>query len=233
MIGQLTKIDLKVGIRGYVYPIYLLVALAYGLMIKAFPPEYYSSMVPLFIFFEPGLVGFMFVGTSIFTEKKDGTIGALAVTPIEWRSYIFAKTLLMSMVSLIAATIIMLIGTGSLKGLSYVLVGVFLVSVVYTLLGIAISTKYHDLDDYFVPLLGVMVISLLPYAHYHGYLTGEIWKVLYAVPSYPALYFFKAPFEEISMNTLIWSGFALIIWSGIAYHLARIRFYKYAVEGLR
>jgi len=115
VIGQLTKIDLKVGIKGYVYPIYLLVALAYGLMIKAFPPEYYSSMVPLFIFFEPGLVGFMFVGTSIFTEKKDGTIGALAVTPIEWMSYIFAKTLLMSIISLIAATIIMLIGAVHLK----------------------------------------------------------------------------------------------------------------------
>jgi fluoroquinolone transport system permease protein len=233
VIGQLTKIDLKVGTRGYVYPIYLLVALAYGLMVKAFPPEYYSSMVPLFIFFEPGLVGFMFVGTSIFTEKKDGTIGALAVTPIEWRSYIFAKTLLMSMVSLIAATIIMLIGTGSLKGLSYVLVGVFLVSVVYTLLGIAISAKYHDLDDYFVPLLGVMVISLLPYAHYHGYLTSETWKVLYVVPSYPGLYFFKAPFVEISRETLMRSGAGLVIWSGIAYYLAKIRFYKYAVEGLR
>ncbi|AIF69115.1 membrane protein [Palaeococcus pacificus DY20341] len=233
MIGRLVRTDFKVGTRGYIYPIYLLIALAYGLVVMAFPEQYHPIIVPIFVLIEPGLVGFMFVGTGIFAEKKDGTIGALAVTPLEWRSYILAKTLLMVLVSLPAAALIMGIGTRSLNGLSYVLAGTFLVSIVYTLLGIAVSSKYHDLDDYFVPLLGVMVLSLLPFAHYHGYLTNEIWKVLYAVPSYPALYFFKAPFEEISMNTLMWSGFALIIWSGIAYHLARIRFYKYAVEGLR
>ncbi|USG99108.1 ABC transporter permease [Thermococcus argininiproducens] len=232
-VGRLVMLDLKVGVRGYVYPIYLLVALAYGLMVKAFPESYHSVVIPLFIFFEPGLVGFMFVGTSIFAEKKDGTIGALSVTPIEWRSYIFAKTLLMLVVSLIAATLIMLIGTGSLEGLSYVLIGTFLVSIVYTLLGIAISSKYYDLDDYFVAILGVMVLSLLPYAHYHGYLTNKIWKVLYAVPSYPGLYFFKAAFEEISTDILMRSGIGLIIWSVVAYYFARIRFYKYAVEGLR
>lgn len=233
MIWQLVKTDLKVGTRGYVYPVYLLVALAYGLMAKAFPESYRSVVIPLFIFFEPGLVGFMFVGTSIFAEKKDGTIGALSVTPVEWRSYILAKALLMSVVSLVAAAIIMVMGTGSLRGLSYVLVGVFLVSVVYTLLGIAISARYHDLDDYFVPILGVMVLSLLPYAHYHGYLTSGIWKALYVVPSYPGLYFFKAAFEEISTDTLMRSGIGLIIWSAVAYYFARTRFYKYAVEGLR
>ncbi|AFK22502.1 ABC transporter permease [Pyrococcus sp. ST04] len=233
MIGELVRLDLKVGTRGYVYPIYLLVALAYGLMVMAFPEGYRSTVVPLFLLLEPGMVGFTFVGTAIFAEKKDGTIGALAVTPLDWRAYILAKALLMALVSLPAAVLIFCLGTRSLNGLPYVLAGTLLVSVVYTLLGIAIASKYRDLDDYFVPLLGVMVLSLLPFAHYHGYLTDGIWKVLYVIPSYPALYFFKAPFEEISTNTLLWSSLALIIWSGMAYNLAKIRFYRYAVEGVR
>lgn len=233
MIGNLMKINTLVGIRSYVYPIYILIALAYGLMLLAFPEQYLPTMVPLFLIFEPSLVGFMFVGTEIFAEKKDGAIGALAVTPIDWKSYIFAKTLLLSALSIVGAILIMAIGTRSFSGLPYVIIGVFLVSIVYTLLGIGIAAKYHDLDDYFVPIMVVLVISLLPFAHYHGYLSNEIWKILYAIPSYPALYFFKAPFEEISRDTLTWSAAALVIWAGIAYYIAKIRFYKYAVEGLR
>ncbi|MCO6042054.1 ABC transporter permease [Thermococcus alcaliphilus] len=233
MMGNLLKTNLIVGVRSYVYPIYVLIGLAYGLMLMAFPEQYLPTMVPIFLIFEPGLVGFMFVGTEIFAEKKDGAISALAVTPIEWRSYIFAKTFLMSVLSIIGAVLIMAIGTRSLEGLPYVIVGVFLCSIVYTLLGIGIAAKYHDLDDYFVPIMAVLVVSLLPFAHYHGYLTNEIWKVLYIVPSYPALYFFKAPFVEVSRDTLALSGVALLLWSGIAYYVAKIRFYKYAVEGLR
>lgn len=233
MIGELVELDLKVGTRGYVYPIYLLVALAYGLMVMAFPEGYRSVVVPIFLLLEPGLVGFTFVGTAIFAEKKDGTIGALAVTPLDWRGYILAKAFLMALVSLIAGAIIFLIGTRSLDGLPYVLTGTLLVSTVYTLLGIVVSAKYRDLDDYFVPLLGVMAISLLPFAHYHGYLTGGIWKVLYAVPSYPAIYFFSAPFGGVSAENLLWSAFGLMVWGILAYYLAKVRFYRYAVGGVR
>lgn len=233
MINKILKTNLVLGVRGYVYPVYVLIGLAYGLILMAFPERYLPTMVPVFILFEPGLVGFMFVGTEIFAEKKDGTIRALGVTPIDWRSYIIAKTIIMSILSVIGSVLIMVTGTRSLNGLSYVLTGVFLVSVVYTLLGIGVSAKYNDLDDYFLPILGVMVVSLLPFAHYHGYLAGEVWKVLYVIPSYPALYFFKAPFKEVSTNTLVYSGVALILWASVTYYFAKTRFYRYAVEGLR
>ncbi|WP_054840292.1 ABC transporter permease [Thermococcus sp. JCM 11816] len=233
MMKNLLKTSVIVGFRSFVYPIYVLIGLAYGLMLLAFPEQYLPTMVPIFLLFEPGLVGFMFVGTEIFAEKKDGTISALAVTPIEWRSYILAKTIIMSVLSVIGAILIMAVGTRSLNGLPYVIAGVFLCSAVYTLLGIAISAKYRDLDDYFIPIMAVLVVSLLPFAHYHGYLTHPLWKVLYLVPSYPALYFFKAPFVEVSSDTLALSGVALLLWSAVAYYAAKIQFYKYAVEGLR
>ncbi|MBP1912895.1 fluoroquinolone export ABC transporter permease subunit [Thermococcus stetteri] len=233
MMKNLLKTNLIVGFRSFVYPIYVLIGLVYGLMLMAFPEKYLPTMVPLFLLFEPGLVGFMFVGTEIFAEKKDGAISALAVTPMEWRSYILAKTAIMSVLSVIGAVLIMALGTRSLSGLPYVTVGVFLCSVVYTLLGIGISAKYRDLDDYFIPIMAVLVVSLLPFAHYHGYLTNSLWKVLYIVPSYPALYFFKAPFVDVSRDTLALSAAVLLLWSGIAYHIAKIRFYRYAVEGVR
>ncbi|NJE07451.1 ABC transporter permease [Thermococcus sp. M39] len=230
---QLMKVDLKVGVRNYSYPIYLLAALAYGLMLKAFPENYHTSVAPLLIFIEPALLGFMFVGTAIFADKKDGTISALSVTPMEWRYYYLSKTLIMALLGVVGAFLIVFVGTGVSVNMSYVLTGTFLCSVVYTLLGIAISAKYRDLDDYFVSILAVMVVSLLPFAHYHGLIRGSWAKVLYAIPSYPALYFLQAGFEPVSRDTLMWSGFALIIWSGIVYHLAKLRFYRYAVEGLR
>ncbi|ASJ10877.1 hypothetical protein A3L12_05970 [Thermococcus sp. P6] len=233
MMRNIIRTNLVLGVRSYVYPIYVLIGLAYGLMLMVFPEQYLPTMVPVFILFEPGLVGFMFVGTEIFAEKKDGAIGALSVTPIDWRSYIVAKTLIMGLLSVVGAVLIMMVGTRSLEGVSYVIIGAFLVSIVYTLLGIGISAKYHDLDDYFVPIMVVLIVSLLPFAHYHGYLTNGIWKVLYLIPSYPGIYFFRAPFEDIPAKTLALSTAALLLWAVIAYYVAKIRFYKYAVEGLR
>lgn len=31
----------------------------------------------------------------------------------------------------------------------------------------------------------------------------------------------------------MWSAVALLLWAGVAYYIAKIRFYRYAVEGLR
>ncbi|WP_366085361.1 hypothetical protein [Thermococcus sp.] len=66
------EIDLVIGVRGYLYPLYLLVALAYGLMLLAFPERYLPAVVPIFLVLEPRLVSFMFVGTEIFAQKKHG-----------------------------------------------------------------------------------------------------------------------------------------------------------------
>jgi len=52
---------------------------------------------------EPGLVGFMFVGAIIMFEKKDGVVGALSVTPLEWRDYYLAKAMIMVILGLAGA----------------------------------------------------------------------------------------------------------------------------------
>ncbi len=76
MVGLESEVDKLVsGFSrggGYVYLLYLLVALAYGLMLLAFPERYLPTRVPIFLLFEPELVGFMFVGTEIFAQKKHG-----------------------------------------------------------------------------------------------------------------------------------------------------------------
>ncbi len=229
--AQLLEIDLRIGTRNYTYPIYLLAAFAYGLMIRASPTGYYHVVGPLLIFFEPALLGFTFVGTIIFSEKKDGTIGALSTTPINWRNYYISKTLVMTILAVIGAFIILVVGTGLGADYGYILPGTFLTSIVYTLLGVAIAAKYRDLEDYFVPLLGVLIISLLPFAAYHGLISGAWTTILYIIPSYPALYFFQAGFESVPSETLIISGVALIVWAIIAYYLARHKFHSCAVEG--
>ncbi|WP_366085364.1 hypothetical protein [Thermococcus sp.] len=127
---------------------------------------------------------------------------------------------------------ILLIGTRSLAGLPYVLSGAFLASVTYTLLGLGISAPYRDLDDYFMPILGAMVVSHPPFAHYHGYLRGNLKGPLRRS---------KLPGVLLLQSSLcgcfngytgeVGSGFSC--GEGVACYFAKIRFYKYAVEGLR
>lgn len=54
MINKILRTNLVIGVRSYVYPIYVLIGLAYGLMLMAFPERYFPTVVPVFILFEPG-----------------------------------------------------------------------------------------------------------------------------------------------------------------------------------
>lgn len=230
---NLAKTDLKVGLRNYTYPIYLLSALAYGMIIRMFPPSYHATTAPLFLFMEPGLVGFMFVGAIIMFEKKDGVVGALSVTPLEWRDYYLAKAMIMVILGLAGAAVILSVGTGFVGNWPYVLLGVALTSIVYTFLGIGIAAKHRNLDDYFVPMVAIIAISLLPFAAYHNLLTGSWTKALYVIPSYQSLYLLQTGFKEVASDTLIIAIVALLVWALIAYQVAKTRFYKYAVEGTK
>jgi len=232
-LASLARTDLRVGLRNYTYPIYLLGALAYGLIIRAFPSSYHATIAPLFLFMEPGLMGFMFVGTIIMFEKKDGVVGALSVTPLEWRDYYLAKTLIMALLGLAGAVLMLAVGTGFVEGWPHILLGVVLTSIVYTLLGIGIAAKHRNLDDYFVPMLAILAISSLPFAAYHNLLTGSWTRALYIIPSYPTLYLLQTGFKEMASRTLNIAIVALLLWAVVAYWIAKIRFYKYAVEGLR
>lgn len=230
-LTQLLRTDLRVGFRNYTYSIYLLAAFAYGLMIRATPADYLRIVGPLLIFFEPALLGFTFIGAMLFSEKNDGTVWALSTTPVSWRSYYLSKTLVMAALAVIGGFIILVVGTGLSVNYSLILFGVILTSTVYTLLGVAIAAKYRNLENYFVPLLAMLAVSLLPFAAYHGLLSGAWTAILYAIPSYPALYFFQAGFESVTPEILVISGAALVVWTLIAYLLARYRFQSYAVEG--
>ncbi|MFA4662413.1 ABC transporter permease [Pyrococcus kukulkanii] len=209
-MNGLLKVELKVGVRSWVYPLYLGLALAYALMIRAFPQEYRHLIVPIFLLMEPGIVGFTFVGAILFMEKRDNVISALAVSPLKWRDYVLSKALIMALVSLVASFVILGVGAGIYSELP--LLGAFLTSLVYTLLGIAVASRYRSLDEYFVPILVVSGISFLPFLY-------SVWP-LKLLPSYPALVLFKAPFQRTSMETVLLSVTGLMVWAIFSYNLA-------------
>jgi len=227
-------VELKVGIRSRTYPLYMLVALFYGLILRAVPEAYKITSSQLLLFMEPALVGFMFVGALILFEKKDGVLSALAVSPAEFRNYYWAKTLLMAFLSIIAAVVMIVIGVGVSTRYFYAFWGVLLSSIVYTLIGVGLVAKHKSLDDYFIVLLGVLIISILPFLGFHNIIENDIInKILYIIPSYSSIYLLRAGFVSVAMEKIIFSSAYLLIWIPISYHFAKIRFYKYAVEGAK
>lgn len=179
-------------------------------------------MVFIFLLFELGLVGFMFVGMEIFVEKKDGVISVLVVMLIEWRSYILVKMIIMSVFLVIGVIFIMVVGMCFFDGFFYVIVGVFLCFVVYIFFGIVIFVKYCDLDDYFILIMVVLVVLFLFFVYYYGYLMYLFWKVFYFVLSYLVFYFFKVLFVEVLSDILVFLGVVLFFWLVVVYYVVKI-----------
>jgi len=233
-LSTFANVEIKMGIRSRIYPLYFLAAMFYGLILRAIPGGYRVSGVPLLLFMEPALLGFTFVGSIILFEKKDGVLGALAVTPVEFRNYYWAKALTMAGLSLVAALVILGIGMGFELEYLYALWGVLLTSLVYTFLGIGLVATHRSLDDYFVAILAVFVISILPFLGFYGVIKNELMNnLLHIIPSYESIHLLQAGFQDVAREKLLLSSAYLTVLIPIMYTFAKIRFYKYAVEGVR
>lgn len=225
-------IDVKQGIRTKVYPLYLLAAVFMGLLVRAFPDIFRSIIVPVILFIEPSLLGITFVGAIILFEKKDRVPSALATTPVNLRSYIIGKLTTMVVMSLLVAFIILGIGVGFVEKSFYVFWGVLVTSALYTLVGIGIASKHKTLDDYFVPLLAIFFLSLIPFLGFYGIIENEILDIiLHIIPSYESIYLIGSAFRDVGTEKIILSSAYLLALISIAYVFAERMFYKYAVEG--
>jgi len=233
-VKELISVDLKLGIRTWVYPLYLLAAIFVGLILRAFPEAITQAIAPVILFMEPSLLGITFIGAIILFDKKDNVLGALAVTPLDMREYIWGKVIMMTSMSLVVAIIILLIGIGLIEKTLYVLWGVFITSLLYTIMGIGMVAKHKSLDDYFVPLLAIFAISLVPIFGFYGIVENELLDaILHLIPSYESLYLIGAAFMEVKSEKIILSSIYLIVLIPIAYIISKKRFYKYAVEGFK
>lgn len=176
------------------------------------------------------IIGFFFVGGTVFFEKQERTIGAIISTPLRFWEYLAAKLIVLVGVSLFVAMVVVTVA----HGLDYrpvpLVLGVMLGTVLLLLVGFISSLPFASVTDWFVAATIPLAIMLMPpIIHYSG-----LWPnpVLYLVPTQGPMLLLGTAFDQVTLAP--WQvGYAVLYPIACAAGLcwaAKVMFRRYVVE---
>jgi fluoroquinolone transport system permease protein len=185
------------------------------------------------LFFDPALIGIMFLGALVLFEKSENVLQALVITPMKTNDYLLSKMISLTILALISASIFMAlmnIFQGVSFNLFYLFSGIILTSVMLILLGFLLISGVNSINGY---LLGMMIsflgLTFPPLLKLFGLFDSPIF---YIWPTMASFILFDGVFNPANLEPweILYGIFYQIFWILLFYFLAKKAFYKHIVS---
>ncbi len=185
---------------------------------------------PVFICFEALMTGFILGGALMLAEKQDGTVKALRISPFGAGRYVVSKTLLFSLIGTLYATLISVLTVGFQINWGLFLPLSFFGTAVFTMIGLAYTTPFHDMSGWFFSMVVLLSINMLPIISYTSPSFAPFWMKL--IPSYPILMAYRSAIfggtVELGYTVLAIGG-----WTLVSYALAHVFVLSKHLKGVK
>lgn len=142
----------------YAYGFVLVVYLAILVWAGPWLPEW---AVAVAIFTDPSALGFFFLGGLMMLERGESTRMALAVTPVSAGGYLFAKTVTLTLLAMVAVTVIWLF-LHRQANWPILMAAVALTSVQYIGIGVPIALRFRTVTGYLIGSSGFLTPVIAP-----------------------------------------------------------------------
>lgn len=156
------KADVLFQFKHGFYYIYIIISLVYIALLSMIDENILKTVLPILIYTDPSVLGLFFIGGMVLLEKEQGILALLYITPLKVSEYILSKILTLSSISMLAGLMITIISYNGHVNYAYLLVGIFLTSIFFTLLGFIISSKAKSVNDYLVKMIPWMLLVIVP-----------------------------------------------------------------------
>ena len=180
---------------------------------------FHLASTPIFICFEALMVGFILGGALMLSEKQDGTVRALRVSPLSAAKYILSKTLLFSVIGMVYASLICVLTVGVSINWGLFLLLSFCGTAIFTLIGLAYTTPFRDMSGWFFSMVVLLSVNMLPAISYLSPTFTPFWMKL--IPSYPILMAYRSALFGDAFD-LRYTAIAIAAWAMISYLLAHL-----------
>ena len=175
------------------------------------------------------IIGFFFIGGSVFFEKQERTLGAVICSPLRFWEYLSVKITVLMAVSLAVALVVVGATRGAGIFLLPVVAGVVLGTLVMLLAGFISSLPFSSVSDWFLSTTVPLVVMALPIL----YLSG-VWPspVLYLIPTQGPLLLFGSAFDQLTLAPwqLTYALVYPLVCAAGLYWLAKTLFGRYVIE---
>jgi fluoroquinolone transport system permease protein len=153
--------DVKFQMRYGFYLLYAVVTLFYVIVLFQLPSDWKSPVGSLLLFTDPTVLGLIFSGAIVQFELSERTFESLSVAPIKASTYVTSKALSLAVLSTGSAAWIGAF-SGSIEHWAAFLCAIFLGSIAFTLLGLIVAFRTHSLNRFFLSILPIMMLVMLP-----------------------------------------------------------------------
>lgn len=174
------------------------------------------------------IIGFFFVAGSVFFEKQERTLSAVIASPLRFREYLWAKVLVLVVVSIGVAVVVSAVADGFSWRAVPMITAVTLGTLLMLLAGFVSSLPFASISDWFLAATIPLAVLNLPVLYYSG-----LWPspVLYLLPTQGPLLLLGAAFDQLHLAP--WQiGYAVVypvLWvAGLFWAAARL-FVRYEV----
>lgn len=175
------------------------------------------------------IIGFFFIGGSVFFERQERTLSAVICSPLRFWEYLSVKIAVLMAVSMVVALIVVGVTHGAGIFLLPVVAGVVLGTLVMLLAGFASSLPFSSVSDWFLSTTVPLAILALPVLHLSG-----VWPspVLYLIPTQGPLLLFGSAFDQLTLTPwqLTYAVLYPLLCATGLYWLSKMLFGRYVIQ---
>jgi fluoroquinolone transport system permease protein len=173
-----------------------------------------AAWVPALLAINLQITTFFFVAGLILLERDEGTLMALAVSPLSAATYLAAQTITLTTLATVETIAVVWVVFGAGGSWGFILAGTVALGVTYTGFGAAIGTRYESVNAMLLPASVVVAALLLPLLPHFG-LAPRVLFLLH--PTEPALTLIRAGYRVTAPTDIAFGFLGSAIWSTIAY----------------
>jgi fluoroquinolone transport system permease protein len=176
------------------------------------------------------IIGFFFVGGTVFFEKQERTLSAVISTPLRFWEYLSAKLTVLLVLSLCIAVVVVTIAHGFAYHPAPLVAGVVLGTLLMLLVGFVSSLPFASVSDWFLTAIFPLTVMLVPpIVHYSG-----LWPnpILYAIPTQGPLLLLGAAFDQVTLapwQVVYAVGYPVVCVAGLCWAAKKL-FGHYVIE---
>ncbi|HSM58910.1 MAG TPA: hypothetical protein VK879_22335 [Candidatus Sulfomarinibacteraceae bacterium] len=222
--------DVRLQWRNGFYAATVVLALFLILVLDNLPPSLAALLLPVVIVNNLIVNGFYFISGLVLLEKGEGTLRMQVVTPLRPAEYLAAKGASLVLLSLLENVALVLVVRGSGFQPFWLLAGVSLGALFYTLAGFTLVSRYHGVGEFLLPSFLYTALLAMPLLPYFGITdnVGIVRTATYAHPLQPVLTLLQGAMEaSLSPAQGVVALAAGTLWTAVAFVLARRAFERF------
>jgi fluoroquinolone transport system permease protein len=157
---------------------------------------------------------FFFVTGLVLLDRDEGTLIALAASPLSAGQYLAAQAVTLTLLATIETVVIIWIGFGFGGLWLLTLPAIALLGVIYTGFGAVLATKYESVNALLLPASVVVTFLLFPLLPHFGLSSRPLFLPF---PTEPILAMVRAAYRPANPGDLVFGIVGAIVWAAVAF----------------